>query len=298
MSSENLNLPQEKFESTVSQPMELEILGTELALCFDDLDGPCQIETCYGDICKIVNALRDYAKMLRMACEEWNLQGYRQAIYELHADKLESISTKFQAGIGYDYDKAVEKCKKRAARRDPDDDVGGEALVMGWLKSQRTVAAKDKESLNGFGTAEKNRSDEVKEEVLLEVLQIEHYDFLGDVIAFWVDISGVPQAIQDKARQIDGGNFNPDCFGVCVNYDFEQGEFVVVVDTELSAEHPGNIYYIDIAGEKHWFSTKLSKPFIEQLFLACADAIDGEVCDGNAARQDAIDSAAQVTMSY
>lgn len=162
MSGENRTLPQEKFEPVVSQPMELEILGTELTLCFDDLDGPCKIETCYGDICKIVNALRDYARMLRMACEEWNLQGYQQAIYELYADKLESISKKFQAGIGYDYDKAVEKCKKRMAKQDPDNDVGGEALAMGWLKSQCAAAAKDKEVLTVSDAAEQKESNSVE----------------------------------------------------------------------------------------------------------------------------------------
>lgn len=38
-------------------------------------------------------------------------QPYHRAVYELHADKLEEISKKYQAGIGYDYDKAVEKCR-------------------------------------------------------------------------------------------------------------------------------------------------------------------------------------------
>ena len=68
MSNETLNLPCGEFEPVVSQPLELDALGTELSICFQDLDGPCEIKTCYGDICKIVNALRDYAKMLRMVC--------------------------------------------------------------------------------------------------------------------------------------------------------------------------------------------------------------------------------------
>lgn len=141
--SERLNLPWESFEDVISQPMELETLGTELSICFQDLSSPCEIKTCYGDICKIVNALRDYARMLRMVCEEWDLQGYHRAVYALHADKLEEIAKKCQTGIGYDYDKAVEKCRKRKAKKDPDDDVGGEAMAMAYLKAQRTAAAKD-----------------------------------------------------------------------------------------------------------------------------------------------------------
>ena len=75
MSDNNWSLPREKFEPLTTQPIALDALGTELSICFQDLEGPCEIKTCYGDICKIVNALRDYSKMLRMVCEEWNLQG-------------------------------------------------------------------------------------------------------------------------------------------------------------------------------------------------------------------------------
>ena len=89
MSEENRGLPREKFEPVAVQPIELEVLGTELTICFQAVNGPCEIRTCYGDICKIVNTLRDYARILRMVCEEWNLQGYHRAIYEAHADKLD-----------------------------------------------------------------------------------------------------------------------------------------------------------------------------------------------------------------
>jgi len=144
MSDERLNLSRERFEPVVSQPVELDALGTELSLCFQDLNGPCKIETCYGDICKIVNTLRDYARMLRMVCTEWELQGCHQTVYELHAETLEKISKKFQAGIGYDYDKAVEKCRRRAERKSRDDDVGGEAMAMAYLKAKRDAEVKDK----------------------------------------------------------------------------------------------------------------------------------------------------------
>ena len=146
MSDETLDLPREEFEPVVSQPLELDALGTELSICFQDLDGPCEIKTCYGDICKIVNALRDYAKMLRMVCGEWDLQGYHRAVYELHADKLEEISKKYQAGIGYDYDKAVEKCRKKREKQQRDDDVGGEAMAMAYLKARQTAQAKERKA--------------------------------------------------------------------------------------------------------------------------------------------------------
>ena len=148
MTDSTLDLPREKFEPVVAQPLELDALGTELNICFEDLEGPREINTCYGDICKIINALRDYARMLRMVCEEWNLQGYHQTVYELHADKLEEISKKYQAGIGYDYDKAVEKCRKRRDKPQRDDDVGGEAMAMAYLKSHRSAPPKPTPSSN------------------------------------------------------------------------------------------------------------------------------------------------------
>lgn len=123
----------------VPEPIELEMLGTELTLCFQAVNGSCKIRTCYGDICKIVNTLRDYSRLLLKACEEWDLQGYYRAIYELHAEKLEKISMKFQAGIGYDYDKAVEKCRKKQGKQSRNDDVGGEAMMMAYLKARRTA---------------------------------------------------------------------------------------------------------------------------------------------------------------
>jgi len=97
MSDKPLNLPREKFEPVISQPMEIDALGAELEICFQDIGGLCSIKTCYGDICKIVNALQDYSRMLCMVCDEWNLQGFHRATYEHHAEVLERISKKFQA---------------------------------------------------------------------------------------------------------------------------------------------------------------------------------------------------------
>ena len=140
MSEENRGLPWEKFEPVAVQTIELDALGTELTICFQDLNGPCEIRTCYGDICKIVNALRDYSRLLRMACDEWALPAFQQAFFELHAEKLETISKKFQSGIGYDYDKALEKCQKK--RRKHRDDIGDEALALAYRKSQMEAETK------------------------------------------------------------------------------------------------------------------------------------------------------------
>ena len=114
-----IELPKGLYEPVLRQPMELDfLLGQELSLCFHDLDGSHVFKTCYGDICKAVNALRDYARLLEMACEQWDLTGFHRALYEYHAEKMREIAGKFQAGIGYDYDAAMENTAgKRNARR-------------------------------------------------------------------------------------------------------------------------------------------------------------------------------------
>ena len=142
MEDKILDLPQEVYESIFTQPIEIEELGRELLICFDDLDGPCEISTCYGDIRKIIDTLMDYARLLEMVCDQWNLQGFQRARYEIRADDLRKISKKYQAGIRYDYAAALEKCKKNQKKKRRDDDVGGDAMDMAYRKALREAAKK------------------------------------------------------------------------------------------------------------------------------------------------------------
>ena len=124
-------LPREAFRPMIAQSVQLEqFLGEELTFCFRDLDGAHTFTTCYGDIYKTVNALRDYVRLLESVCDQWELTGFHRATYEYHAEKLRKIADKLQAGIGYDYDKAVERCKKKRARKSHSNDVGEDALLL------------------------------------------------------------------------------------------------------------------------------------------------------------------------
>ncbi len=142
MNTEDLKLPREEYEPIVSQPIDLEFMEAEVSLSVSDINSSHEIRTCYGDICKIVNALRDYSRLLIMVCDTWNLLGFHRATYEHHAKKLREVADKFQAGIGYDYDAAVAQREKRKSKKQHDDDVGGEALAMGHLKAQQMAEAK------------------------------------------------------------------------------------------------------------------------------------------------------------
>ena len=82
-------LPQEAFRPMIAQSVQLEqFLGEELIFCFRDLDGVHTFTTCYGDIYKTVNALRDYVRLLESVCDQWELTGFHRATYEYHAEKL------------------------------------------------------------------------------------------------------------------------------------------------------------------------------------------------------------------
>lgn len=139
-------MPREEYEPVISQTVELGFLGTEVALCVFDIHGDREIKTCYGDVCKIVDALRDYSSLLKMVCKTWNLQGFHRAKYEFYADKLREIADKLQDGIGYDYDAALDRCRKKQGKKQRDENVGGEALAMGFLKSRQAAEAKDRKA--------------------------------------------------------------------------------------------------------------------------------------------------------
>lgn len=127
--------PQQQFQPILEQSMLLDgiLQPEELEITFKDIkQGDVHIRTCYGDIYKIVNALRDYSWLLLLTCEAWNLTGFHRATYEYHAQKAHEIADKYQAAIGYDYDKSLAKCREKQAKKkkSDDSDVGGEALEL------------------------------------------------------------------------------------------------------------------------------------------------------------------------
>ena len=98
-----LELPAATYEPQLSASIDLErCLSREVLLHVFDLSGTHEVKTCYGDVVKIVNALRDYAKLLELVCDEWELAGFHRATYEYQAEKLRQIADKLQRGIGYD----------------------------------------------------------------------------------------------------------------------------------------------------------------------------------------------------
>ena len=132
-----MDLKREDFEPPIDELLEMNDLDAEVVLSFLTERGRKEIRTCPGDIYKIVNALMDYARMLELAIVEWNLGSFKKATYEYHAEQCRAIAQKYAQGIGYDYEKAVERCQKQRARRSTtsgDDGVGEDALVLAMRK--------------------------------------------------------------------------------------------------------------------------------------------------------------------
>lgn len=133
----------EVFEPILSRAIELNKFEAEVILRYRDLDGEHEIRTCPGDIYKIVNVFMDYARLLEVINDEWNLDAYRRAVNEVTADKLRSIAKKYQAAIGYDYDAAMARCeakKQKAAHKD--EDIGGDALELALKKGSKKAKKK------------------------------------------------------------------------------------------------------------------------------------------------------------
>lgn len=153
-----LDLPFGAYEPQLSASIDLErYLSSEVLLHVFDLSGTHEVKTCYGDVVKIVNALRDYAKLLETVCDEWELGGFHRATYEYQAEKLRQIADKLQRGIGYDYDDAVRKCQKLRRKKLRNADVGEEAMVLAVKRGFEQAQAKaNKPSSPGQNDDEEN----------------------------------------------------------------------------------------------------------------------------------------------
>ena len=84
-----------------------------------------EVRLSYGDLVLIVSMIRDYVKGLdNLKQEDIQWQVY-------YRNKFMQMAEKISEQLGYDYDKALEKCLKK---RKNESDVGKDALILA-LKS-------------------------------------------------------------------------------------------------------------------------------------------------------------------
>ena len=78
----------------------------------------------YGDVVLIICMLHDYVKRLdELRADDIVYQAYYREKFMKMADRLSEQ-------IGYDYDKAVEKCMKKQQKKESSSDIGGDAMAL------------------------------------------------------------------------------------------------------------------------------------------------------------------------
>lgn len=90
-----------------------------------------KVHLCYGDLKLIVAMIEDYIQgldVIKADSIDWNAY-YRK--------KFKDISTRIQEQIEYDYDKAMEKCRKTRA---DNSDIGEDAMAL-MIKRQMKEAS-------------------------------------------------------------------------------------------------------------------------------------------------------------
>lgn len=96
----------------------------------------------YGDIVLIICMLRDYVKMLDEVRSDIQWEVYYREKFIKMADRLSEQ-------IEYDYDAALEKCKKKLEKKESSSDVGEEAMALAVKHTKGKKTRKEKEGLNG-----------------------------------------------------------------------------------------------------------------------------------------------------
>lgn len=77
----------------------------------------------YGDLVLIICMLRDYVKMLDEIRDDVDWKYY-------YRNRFMKMANKFSEQIEYDYDAALEKCRKKLAKQERSNDVGEEAIAL------------------------------------------------------------------------------------------------------------------------------------------------------------------------
>ena len=104
----------------------------------------------YGDIVLIICMLHDYVKMLDKIRDDIQWKAY-------YRNKFVSMADRFAEQIEYDYDAAVEKCRKKQEKEERDSDIGEEAMAL----TVKRGGAKKKElgkEINKDGTENESNS--------------------------------------------------------------------------------------------------------------------------------------------
>ena len=104
--------PEAKKQEMIKKAINLRLLCDYVVSCS------------YGDVVLIICMLHDYVKRLdELRADDIVYQAYYREKFMKMADRLSEQ-------IGYDYDKAVEKCMKKQQKKESSSDIGGDAMAL------------------------------------------------------------------------------------------------------------------------------------------------------------------------
>lgn len=95
----------------------------------------------YGDIVLIICMLHDYVKVLDEIRDDIQWKAYYRNKFVTMADRLAEQ-------IEYDYDAAVEKCRKKQKKEERDSDIGEETMALMVKRGGSKKKEPDKEDEN------------------------------------------------------------------------------------------------------------------------------------------------------
>lgn len=93
----------------------------------------------YGDIVLIICMLHDYVQMLDKIRDDVQWKAYYRNKFVTMADRLAEQ-------IEYDYDAAVEKCRKKQEKEERDSDIGEEAMTLAVKRGDAKKKESEKEA--------------------------------------------------------------------------------------------------------------------------------------------------------
>ncbi len=94
-----------------------------------------KVRLAYGELTLIVAMLRDYVKELDNRLEAGTLNMNETEYQCYYRPKFMTLADRISHQIDYDYDKQVEKCRKKMQKGDSSSDIGEEALALTFKRT-------------------------------------------------------------------------------------------------------------------------------------------------------------------
>lgn len=94
-----------------------------------------KVRLAYGELTLIIAMIRDYIKELDTRLENGTLNMNEVEYQYYYRPKFLAMADRISQQINYDYDKQVEKCRKKMLKGSSNSDVGEEALALTFKRT-------------------------------------------------------------------------------------------------------------------------------------------------------------------